>query len=367
MGNDVTAVYDTSSWAVIATPASSTLQEGRATALIDGGTKVAFGDGGRIEIFDIASGSSTRFASISGTALEMDWNPSTEELAVGTSTGRLYVFKPLAPTDTLAPLITVSAPDQGLITNQSSIGTFGTVSDDTGISAFTINGTSTALNSGAFSTTVSLVEGDNVLTYTATDVSGKVSTETRTVTRIVDRTGPSVSNINISPTSGRPGTLFGISASIQDAAGISSATAVLKTQSGSVLETMPMTPSGGTGYSADFDSSPYQPGIVILEIQAVDNSAQSNSTIINNAFAIEIVANQPPNLPFAPLPANGAQDVATDTALSWSGGDPENDPVLYDVLLSSNQGDETWYATVFQQQYVHFLRCCRKAPHITGA
>ena len=64
--------------------------------------KVALGGSSRVEIVDANTGESVRFATVIGNAVEMAWNGATSELAVGTSSGYVYIFKPLAPLAFLA-------------------------------------------------------------------------------------------------------------------------------------------------------------------------------------------------------------------------------------------------------------------------
>jgi hypothetical protein len=45
--------------------------------------------------------------------------------------------------------------------------------------------------------------------------------------------------------------------------------------------------------------------------------------------------NNPPNKPNSPIPANAATNVLLNATLSWSGGDPDGDPVTYDVYFGT--------------------------------
>lgn len=52
-------------------------------------------------------------------------------------------------------------------------------------------------------------------------------------------------------------------------------------------------------------------------------------------FTTGTSANQPPFQPSNPSPANNASGVGAAVTLAWSGGDPDNDPVTYDVFLEA--------------------------------
>ena len=52
-------------------------------------------------------------------------------------------------------------------------------------------------------------------------------------------------------------------------------------------------------------------------------------------FIIE-QTNNPPHVPSLPYPQDGATGIAVSTELSWEGGDPDGDPVTYEVFMGTN-------------------------------
>ncbi|MCU0851322.1 MAG: hypothetical protein MUC80_08670, partial [Candidatus Thermoplasmatota archaeon] len=53
------------------------------------------------------------------------------------------------------------------------------------------------------------------------------------------------------------------------------------------------------------------------------------------SFTTGIKMNHPPNIPNNPSPSDGYLGTSIDVDLSWSGGDPDGDPVLYDVYFGT--------------------------------
>ena len=101
--------------------------------------------------------------------------------------------------DTVPPVLNVTSPDDGLITNKSTVVVAGTTNDSTSSPVtLTVNGNTVSVGSdGSFSTTVTLSEGENTITIEAVDKAGKVSTVTRTVT--FDSSTPVIESITITP------------------------------------------------------------------------------------------------------------------------------------------------------------------------
>jgi len=47
------------------------------------------------------------------------------------------------------------------------------------------------------------------------------------------------------------------------------------------------------------------------------------------------ISNNPPNVPSNPVPANGSTNISIIASLSWTGGDPDNNTVTYDVYFGT--------------------------------
>lgn len=85
--------------------------------------------------------------------------------------------------DSEVPVLLVGEPADGLITNADSVTVTGSVQDLTEVSV-AVNGIPVTVDpAGSFSTKVSLAEGDNFITVSATDAAGNGTSLTRLVTR----------------------------------------------------------------------------------------------------------------------------------------------------------------------------------------
>jgi len=86
--------------------------------------------------------------------------------------------------DTTAPVVTISAPPDGLATTQASVLVTGSVVDASAIASFTLNGVATPLAAdGTFSATVPVAVGTNPILAQATDAAGHPGSAGVTVVR----------------------------------------------------------------------------------------------------------------------------------------------------------------------------------------
>jgi hypothetical protein len=106
--------------------------------------------------------------------------------------------------DTVAPSLNVTSPVSGIETNEASQTVIGTTNDSTSAPVTVVimlNGASqgsvTVDAEGDFSKEITLVEGENTIVVTATDMAGRSTSVTRTVT--LKTTAPVFSSIVIEP------------------------------------------------------------------------------------------------------------------------------------------------------------------------
>lgn len=118
--------------------------------------------------------------------------------------------------DTVPPALTVTTPAEGTVTNQPSITASGTASDVTSSPvAVKVNNTPVSVEDGAWSTEVTLSEGQNTITVVAEDSAGKTTTVTRHVT--LDTGSPQFESVVASPDPATAGGAITIVAVVTDA------------------------------------------------------------------------------------------------------------------------------------------------------
>lgn len=118
--------------------------------------------------------------------------------------------------DTVAPILNVTSPTDGYITNNTKITVSGKTDDATSKPVtVTVNGTSVTVNTdGTFSKEITLVSGSNTIMVVAKDKAGKTTTITRRVT--LDTGAPVIESITITPNPVDAGKTFIISVEVTD-------------------------------------------------------------------------------------------------------------------------------------------------------
>lgn len=122
--------------------------------------------------------------------------------------------------DTVPPVLNITSPANGLVTNQSSLTVSGNTNDVTsspvtvtiklnGADQGTVN-----VTSGSFSKSITLANGDNTIVIRATDSAGKYSEVTRTVS--LDTQAPTISTVTITPNPVDSGQTFVITVTVTD-------------------------------------------------------------------------------------------------------------------------------------------------------
>ena len=114
--------------------------------------------------------------------------------------------------DTVPPELSVSAPVDNLVTNQSSV-----TSSPVTLTIKLNGGTEQTVevgSDGSFTKTLTLVTGENTIVITAKDGAGKTSTVTKKV--VLDQTAPVIQSVTISPNPVNAGATYTISVEVTD-------------------------------------------------------------------------------------------------------------------------------------------------------
>ncbi|HWR64167.1 MAG TPA: Ig-like domain-containing protein [Candidatus Thermoplasmatota archaeon] len=100
------------------------------------------------------------------------------------------------------------------------------------------------------------------------------------------------------------------------------------------------TTSPPVNVAEDYPNMSYNPGLMnystkyYWQIIAWDTNNESRSGP-QWVFTTEDKVNNPPNIPSNPVPTNGSTGISISSILSWTGGDPDNDTVKYDVYFGN--------------------------------
>jgi len=103
--------------------------------------------------------------------------------------------------DVTPPSINIAAPVDGTVVTEPQIVVSGNAADDILLAGVTVNGVSATIIGDAYTATITLSGGDNVVTATATDSSGNTASAAINVTLLIPDTTPPVVSIS-SPVDG---------------------------------------------------------------------------------------------------------------------------------------------------------------------
>ena len=166
---------------------------------IDNGTGIGSGSSGMV-CTPVTNGYDCTYTpqtSLSDGSHTVTVNVSDNDSNAATQASRTYTV------DTVPPILNVTNPSDGFITNQASCTVQGTTNDATSspvtitIKLNNVDQGSVPVSSGAFSKQVTLKSGSNVIEVKATDASGQYTTVIITVT--LDTSQPQITAVSIEP------------------------------------------------------------------------------------------------------------------------------------------------------------------------
>lgn len=146
----------------------------------------------------------------------------TVEFAVSDNDGNAAAATTVSFTvDTVPPVLNITAPVDGMITNEASLVVSGSTNDATSnavVVKIKVNSgaeeTVAVSDTGTFSKAVTLTEGENTIVITATDAAGKATSITRTVT--LDTGVPVITDVTLTPNPVDGGKTFIVSVTVTD-------------------------------------------------------------------------------------------------------------------------------------------------------
>lgn len=183
---------------------------------IDGGTTIGDGSTGMVRTA-ITNGYSYTYTPQSA----LSDGSHTITVNVSDNDGNTATQKSVTFTvDTVAPILNVTAPADSLKTNIALVNVIGTTNDATSSSVTVtvkLNGVDqgvVTVAGGSFTKAITLASGNNTIVVRATDLAGKYTEVTRTVT--LNQSAPVISNIVISPNPANVGGSITISCTVTD-------------------------------------------------------------------------------------------------------------------------------------------------------
>jgi hypothetical protein len=170
-------------------------------------------DSGKSNVYEKVGGNWVRRRSGPG-GIAVAWDPSGTHYVL--STGDI-----VAPFDKQGPHVSDLAPVDGSITDQPEITISALITDNTAVSSAEIAANDTpavamTLVEGRYQQMVALNLGTNRIVITATDIYANSTLSVFTIERRIEIQAPLIQSITVEPPSGKPGTVFKVTARITD-------------------------------------------------------------------------------------------------------------------------------------------------------
>jgi bacillopeptidase F (M6 metalloprotease family)/subtilisin family serine protease len=233
--------------------------------------------------------------------------------------------------DQTAPVLTVTAPTDGLTTNRDAVTVTGGASD-AHLRSVTVNGQSVTITGDSFSHRILVSEGDNLITVVATDIAGNSTTVQRHVT--VDTAAPAISNVtpaaDVTLTAGQSVTISfdaepGLSAGYQ---------IVLAGSAGGTLNTPNMTETEPGRYVGTY-TAPAGTTFAGATIEVFGVDAAGNRTTVAAAGRLTVTTPNSPPVAQITLP----KSLRAKTNLTFSGsGSTDSDGTIVKYQWSFSDG-----------------------------
>ena len=258
---------------------------------------------GTLRIWDGATGALLMQFGTGAQYVDAQWSADEAEVFAAKRSGDIEVY---ALTDTVGPSISISAPANNSTTTAASVDVIGQITDPhlVGVAQVRINGSTwlalTLDAEGRFTQSMDLSEGANTIEIQATDGPGNTSTLSLHVTRLVDTTPPTISDVIATPGSGDFCTAFAVSARIVDTwSGLNALSIRLHVQRPDEQDVASLTmyddgvqggdaTAGDMTWTGTWDSclAPSE-GAYLIDITAADN--RGNTRHAENAAVLQVV------------------------------------------------------------------------------
>jgi len=250
---------------------------------------------------------------VSGTATDVAGNSATTSVSVNL--------------DKTAPAILISSPSNGASVTDPLLTITGTVSDANPLSGFTINGVSvTPDGSGAFTHTLTLIDGVNAISVQATDIADNVTVVPLSVTYDPPPLIADFPELTVGTGSGVPGDVVQIPVNYVSDGSVTTLQVDIQFNAGQLSAWLPIA-GGALGVTHDLETSQPQTGLLRIVITPPpDNAVLATGVLATIPFTINAAA------------INGDESLTVGNSVMVDGAAVEVIPDTFDAGLITITG-----------------------------